>query len=155
MIRNDLQGATNDPPARGCPACGVAARRRDARFCRACGGVLKADYAPAESLRASYPAHQRRAVFAPSARNAKNNNGPSRVALAFVAYSLIPCLGILFCVPAVVMGGYGLARWRRAPLVGGRNASLISIVLGFVTLGGQIFLWWIIYRIPMEFVLDF
>lgn len=78
----------------------------------------------------------------------KNSNGPSHVALAFVIYSLVPYLGILFCVPAIAMGGFGLARWRRSPLVGGRNASLIGILLGFLIFCGQLFLWWIIYQIP-------
>lgn len=78
----------------------------------------------------------------------KNCNGPSLAALAFVTYALVPYLGILFCVPAVVMGGFGLARWRRAPLLGGRSASVIGIVLGLLILGVQLFLWWIIYQIP-------
>ncbi len=78
----------------------------------------------------------------------KNSNGPALTALAFASYALVPYLGILFCAPAIAMGGFGLARWRRAPQVGGRNASILAIGLGFLILCVQLFLWWIIYKIP-------
>ncbi|MEJ7617681.1 MAG: hypothetical protein WKF30_12125 [Pyrinomonadaceae bacterium] len=141
----------------------AAARRIDARFCCVCGRRLSVGYLPADALRASYRAHEtpasaRRQTFQPATHTvpmhppkrgvAKNGNGLSLAALAFVTYALVPYLGILFCVPAVVMGGFGLARWRRAPLVGGRRASMIGIVLGLLILGVQLFLWWIIYQIP-------
>jgi hypothetical protein len=46
------------------------------------------------------------------------------------------------------MGGLGLLNWQRAPQRGGRRASSASIILGLVILCVQIFLWWILYKVP-------
>ena len=152
--------------SKACPACGSEARRADARFCSTCGRELQAaDYFPSDSLRASYHLQGRRASAlirdrvrprAPTAPRPhprvmplhKNSNGASTTALAFVTYALVPYLGILFCPGALVMGGVGLLRARRTPQLGGRRASVVSIVLGVVVLGAQLFLWWILYKIP-------
>ena len=150
-----------------CPACGAAGRRAGARFCATCGRELRgaAEYFPLDSLRASYHLQDRRAaarvgrLVAHTSRAAapprprampldRNSNGAAGVALAFVTYSLVPYLGILFCPGALVMGGVGLLRAQRAPHVGGRRAAATSIVLGVIILGAQIFLWWILYKIP-------
>ena len=152
-----------------CPACGAVGRRAEARFCATCGRALRgaaAEYLPLDSLRASYHlqerraagrvrpllAHTSRAVVAPPHPRAmpldRNANGAAGVALAFVTYSLVPYLGILFCPGALVMGGVGLLRAQRAPHVGGRRAAATSVVLGVVIFGAQIFLWWILYKIP-------
>lgn len=69
-------------------------------------------------------------------------------ALAFVTYSLVPYLGILFCPGAIVLGGLGLWRAVRTPQRGGRRASYTSIALGLFILCVQIFLWWILYKVP-------
>src|ERR671917_362144 len=60
----------------------------------------------------------------------RNSNAAAGVALAFVTYSLVPYLGILFCPGALVMGGVRLLRAQRAPHVGGRRAAATSVVLG-------------------------
>lgn len=78
----------------------------------------------------------------------KNSNGASTTAMAFVAYALVPYLGILFCPGALLMGAVGLLRWHRAPHLGGRRASVTSIAAGVVILCAQLFLWWILYKIP-------
>jgi hypothetical protein len=117
-----------------CPACGASQRRAAARFCATCGRELRAAAASSPHPRAM-----------PLDRNA---NGAATTALAFVTYSLVPYLGILFCPGALVMGGVGLLRAQRAPHLGGRRAAATSIVLGVVVLGAQIFLWWILYKIP-------
>ncbi|HEV2705038.1 MAG TPA: hypothetical protein VGV59_03890 [Pyrinomonadaceae bacterium] len=78
----------------------------------------------------------------------KNNNSASTTALAFVTYALVPYLGILFCPGALVLGGIGLARARRAPHDGGRRASVMSISMGLLLLGVQLLLWWILYKVP-------
>ena len=78
----------------------------------------------------------------------KNSNSASTTALAFVTYALVPYLGILFCPGALLLGGIGLVRARRAPHVGGRRASVMSISMGVVILGVQIVLWWILYKVP-------
>ncbi len=76
------------------------------------------------------------------------SNSASATALALVTYALVPYLGILFCPGAVLMGGVGLLRAQRAPHLGGRRSSLLSIVFGVVILCAQIFLWWILYKVP-------
>lgn len=153
---------------RACPACGAWARRAAARFCATCGRTLDESYLPADALRASYylqqqrfgrqrqsgrqpvrmpPREQRRAPAPPISRT-PNINGASTTALAFVTYSLVPYLGILFCPGAIVMGGLGLVKWHRTPQRGGRSASYASIILGLVILCIQILLWWILYKVP-------
>jgi hypothetical protein len=153
---------------RACPACGAAARRAAARFCATCGRTLDESYLPADALRASYflqqqklvrqvqsgrqpvrmQAREQRRAPAPPVSRTTNINGASTTALAFVTYSLVPYLGILFCPGAIVMGGLGLLNWHRAPQRGGRRASYASIVLGLVILCIQILLWWILYKVP-------
>jgi hypothetical protein len=157
---------------RDCPACGAQARREAARFCATCGRALNGSYLPADALRSSYymqqqrPGRQRqqqqnaRPQILTNGRGPRNetaeqrptaqtlNNGASSTALAFVTYSLVPYLGILFCPGAIVLGSLGLVRLRRAPQRGGRRASYLSIVLGFVILCAQILLWWILYKVP-------
>ena len=69
-------------------------------------------------------------------------------ALAFVTYSLVPYLGILFCPGAIFMGGLGLLKWHRAPHRGGRRASYAAVAFGLVILCAQLLLWWILYKVP-------
>jgi len=153
-----------------CAACGSGKHRERARFCSTCGRSLGEDYRPADALRASYHQEHRRpasrfdrphergnvAFASRPSRNktmrpiaqSQNRNTASQTALAFVTYSLVPYLGILFCPGAVLVGGFGLIQSVRAPHMGGRRASTTSIILGIVILGAQIFLWWILYKIP-------
>ena len=79
---------------------------------------------------------------------ARGSNGASTTALAFVTYSLVPYLGILFCPGAVLMGGVGLYNSYRVPERGGRRASYAGLALGVLILCAQLFLWWILYKIP-------
>ena len=147
-----------------CPACDVAARRVEARFCSACGRSLDESYLPINALRASYNAErsQRDAVSLDVSTAsvkplnsslstifpARNSNGASTTALAFVIYSLVPYLGILFCPGAVLMGGVGLLNSYRAPERGGRRASSMGLVFGVLIFCAQLFLWRILYKIP-------
>jgi hypothetical protein len=147
---------------RNCPLCGAAARRTEARFCSACGRSLDESYLPADALRASYNLQHRRMT----SRNevgtnvkplknsmssifpARNLNGSSTTALAFVTYALVPYLGILLCPGALLMGGVGLYNYHRAPERGGRRASYLSIAFALLILCAQLVLWWILYKIP-------
>lgn len=159
---NQLSVSSTSP--RACPACGEAARRVDARFCPACGRSLDDVYLPADALHASYNLqHHRRRVVSRSERfvsgkplkssmatifPVRNSNGASTTALAFVTYSLVPYLGILFCPGALLMGGIGLYNSYRTPERGGRRASYIGVTFGVLIFCAQIFLWWILYKIP-------
>jgi hypothetical protein len=147
---------------RNCHACGVEARRVEARFCSACGRSLDESYLPADALRASYNLQHRRVVSRSGVRaNSKplknsmssivpvpNKNGASTTALAFVTYALVPYLGILFCPGAFLMGGVGLYKSYRAPERGGRRASYLGLTFALLIFCAQLFLWWILYKVP-------
>src|SRR5919205_1368991 len=149
-------------PIPKCPACGAEARRMDARFCSTCGRSLSEQYNPADALRASYHLHRPKGVEKPSARPTPvskrrpmatvipepNRNPASTTALALTTYSLVPFLGILFVPGALFVGVVGFAYSYYAPQRGGRRASLASVLFGVVIMGVQIFLWWIIVKVP-------
>lgn len=78
----------------------------------------------------------------------KSQNDASQTALAFVTYALVPYLGILFCPGALLLGGVGLWRSRRTPHAAGRRASFLSIALGLLIFVAQLFLWWLLYKVP-------
>jgi hypothetical protein len=138
-----------------CPACGSEAQREGAKFCLVCGrGLNEEDYAPLDSLWASYNLQPRKSEK-PARKEAeiqtlfdKDKNGAAATAMAFVVYSLVPYLGILFCPGALLMGGIGLAVSYKKPDLGGRLTSTYSIFLGSVVLAIQILLWWLLYLIP-------
>lgn len=144
---------------RNCPACGTEARRAKARFCSTCGRALEDSYLPADALRASYhlqhkpstsrkPKGTRAKIQMSSSFSASSGNSAATTALAFMTYSLVPYLGILFCPGAVLLGVVGLAHSLRMPEKGGRSASYWSVAFGLVILGVQILLWWIIVKVP-------
>ena len=66
--------------------------------------------------------------------------------LAFVTYSLVPYLGILFCPGAVLMGAGCLISARTGAE---RRASWVRLALALLTLMIQFFLWWLLYKIPV------
>jgi hypothetical protein len=159
--------AAREASLRVCAACGAKARRVEARFCSSCGRSLEESYLPADALRASYSLQQqqrRQSTVSRSAGKAsvqplkssmsssifpaRNSNGASTTALAFVTYSLVPYLGILFCPGAVLMGVVGLYNSYRVPERGGRRASYMGLVCGVLIFSAQLFLWWILYKIP-------
>jgi hypothetical protein len=137
-----------------CSACGTRASREFARFCRVCGKILGEDYEPLDSLRASYRLQGKTFQFETKLVREKlnlfeeNKNSASSMAWAFVVYSLVPYLGILFCPGAILMGGIGIYISYRKPYLGGGRTAAYGIVLGFVVSAIQIFLWWLLYLIP-------
>ncbi len=155
------RAGSSESRTRECPACGAKARRADARFCSACGRRLDETYLPADALRASYTVQRTRPASRggvvrqkpikssmTSIHPARNTNGASTTALAFVTYALVPYLGILFCPGAVLMGGVGIYNSYRAPERGGRRASYYGVGFGVLIFCAQLFLWWILYKIP-------
>lgn len=155
--------AEEEERARGgrfCPACGAEARRTEARFCSTCGRALEDSYLPADALRASYhlqhsPVARRKSrgpgrtkIQMTDTFSAPQSNGPATTALAFMTYSLVPYLGILFCPGAILLGAVGLIYSLRAPHGGGRRAAYASIGFGLLILVVQILLWWIIIKVP-------
>jgi hypothetical protein len=69
-------------------------------------------------------------------------------ALAFVTYSLVPYLGILFCPGAVMMGMASCLVSYRSPQRTVWRASLASLATGLLILAVQVFLWWLLYKVP-------
>ncbi|MDQ2746282.1 MAG: hypothetical protein M3T96_03375 [Acidobacteriota bacterium] len=135
-----------------CPACGTAAVRDSAKFCRVCGKLLREEYQPLDTFRASYLLQKRNFQAAKNEPDAKlfseNNNSASLTASAFVVYSLVPYLGILFCPGAFLIGGIGAFNAYRRPHSGGGRTSIYSIVLSVIIFTVQIFLWWLLYYVP-------
>ncbi|HEX8143537.1 MAG TPA: hypothetical protein VF553_13130 [Pyrinomonadaceae bacterium] len=151
--------ADEEAKSRTCPACGAAARRHQAGFCSTCGRSLEDGYLPADALRSSYHLqHRARASRKPqdapprvhisSGFTSTDSNAAATTALAFMTYSLVPYLGILFCPGAVIMGVIGFFYSLHMPHRGGRRASCASVTFGLLILGVQILLWWIIIKVP-------
>ena len=136
-----------------CSACGAEIEREFARFCRVCGKLLLEGYQPLDAFRASYRLQGKDFQFERVEEPitdlfAENKNSASATAAAFVVYSLVPYLGILFCPGAFVMGGVGVFVSHRKPHLGGGKSSVCSIVLSVVIFAVQILLWWLLYIIP-------
>ena len=137
-----------------CSACGANVERESSKFCRVCGKFLFEDYQPLDTLRASYRLQGKSFQFATIEKTEtenlfeENKNSASSTASAFVVYSLVPYLGILFCPGAFVMGGIGVYVSHRKPFLGGGRASAYSIALSVVIFAIQILLWWLLYIIP-------
>jgi hypothetical protein len=148
------------PLAFACQICGAPARRHEARYCARCGRRLTKDYFPTDNLRASYrqtltdshadmlpaptpPDFRRRPVK--YELNERRRVAWAPLSLAFVTYALVPYLGIIFCPAAILTGACGLI-WdgRRAA----RREALIGLVLGLILLSVQLFLWWVLKKIP-------
>lgn len=138
-----------------CSACGGAIERELSKFCPVCGKLLLEEYQPLDNLRASYRLQGKSFQFenriekaAPENLFEEDKNSASATASAFVVYSLVPYLGILFCPGAFLMGGIGAFKARRQPFLGGGKRAVYSIALSVVIFAIQILLWWLLYIIP-------
>ena len=72
-------------------------------------------------------------------------------ARAFATYSLVPYLGILFCLGAVLIGTVGVVRSYRSQQPSnesGRVVCYVSTIVGLVVLAIQLLLWWLLYQAP-------
>jgi hypothetical protein len=139
---------------RACPACGSAGSRGSARFCSACGQDLNRDYAPADRLMASY--HRRRFAaqitasrFEPAAQMISKQDGLTASAFAFVTYSVVPFLGLLFCPFALCLGLCCLLRPTASPQRTDLRRPLMAMGLAVLVTGVQTFLWWALVNVPI------
>ena len=150
QIRNPQSAIRKRP----CTACGAEARRGNAKFCLVCGKLLREDYQPLDTLRASYRMQGKSFEFQTGELEdlkdlfEQNKNTVSQTAWACLVYSFVPYLGILFIPFTFVIGGFGYFTALREPQLGGRRLALISIGISFVVLAVQLFLWWLLYIIP-------
>ncbi len=139
---------------RACSACSAKVEREFSKFCRVCGKLLLEEYQPLDALRASYRLQGKSFQFEKTAIRetenlfGENKNSASETASAFVVYSLVPYLGILFCPGALIMGGIGAVAAHRKPFLGGGKTSAYSVALSLIIFAVQILLWWLLYIIP-------
>ena len=137
-----------------CLACGAKAKRENAKFCLVCGKLLVEDYQPLDTFRASYRLQGKTFLIENAPQKEitnlfpKNENSISETAWACLVYSFVPYLGILFVPLAFAVGFLGMVISLKRPNSGGRKLALTSVVLSFVVLAIQIFLWWLLYFIP-------
>lgn len=154
MPTEPVQNPKSTIQNRICSACGTDARRGNAKFCLVCGKLLREDYQPLDTLRASYRLQGKSIEFRQAEIEEvkdlfeQNKNTVSQTAWACLIYSFVPYLGILFVPFTFLIGGYGYMTALREPQLGGRRLALISISVSFVVLAVQIFLWWLLYIIP-------
>lgn len=142
---------TRQKSAATCPACGTLSRRDDATFCLVCGKLLGEEYLPLDNLRASYGLHRQSIAFETTEIEdlfERPKNGTAMSAQACLVYSTVPYLGILFVPFTVLIGALAIGVASNRPEVGGREIALRSIGLSFPVLLVQIFLWWLLYKIP-------
>jgi hypothetical protein len=69
-------------------------------------------------------------------------------ARAFVVYSLVPYLGLLFCPGALVVGSWGLIRGYRTLDSKHRSAYFLIIAAAVLVATVQLLLWWLLYKVP-------
>ncbi|MGH9943046.1 MAG: hypothetical protein ACRD9R_11895 [Pyrinomonadaceae bacterium] len=107
-----------------------------------------------ERLNAVATPRRRRAlaVWLLGPRNESAGGAAAATAAAFIAYGLVPYLGILFCPGALVFAGVALARTHgpagRWQARHAKRAAVRRLLLALVVLGVQLFLWWILYKVP-------
>jgi hypothetical protein len=98
---------------------------------------MSEDYLPLDAIRSSYGMQRRPLKMEPLDPITGDlfdtpRNPVSDTAWACVVYSLVPYLGILFVPLAFITG----------------KMATVCVVLSFVILAIQIFLWWLLYIIP-------
>lgn len=150
-----MKAYPNQPQGyRVCPACGAQARRKLAKYCLDCGKSLQEDYQPLDNLRASYRLQGKpfqlktKEKEEPKALFKKNQNIALELAWAFLVYSMVPYLGILFTPGAIFMGGIGAISAYRSPYPEKMKSSLQNIGLSLIVFSIQLMLWWLLYIIP-------
>lgn len=82
-------------------------------------------------------------------RSAISSLFPYRNVYALVAYycgvaSIVPLVGLLFCIPAVVFGRLGLKAWRRHPRFKGRFHAWFGILAGVSAVPISAIVYWIL-----------
>lgn len=74
---------------------------------------------------------------------------PSKNPAALIGYylgifSLIPCLGLILCIPAIICGFLGISKANAEPEAEGKGHAIAALVLGLISLllyGGLMALW--------------
>lgn len=138
------------PPT--CPACGAPARRAAARYCATCGrGLRVRDYTPADQLRASYrwpnvtPRPRAHATAAPLWRHRNEQTARGYV---FLAYALIPFVGVVFCACAFACCAAGLRAARLSRHHAEAAAARRGVAYAALLAGAHTFVWLVAFVLP-------
>jgi hypothetical protein len=135
-----------------CQACGARARRKFARYCLDCGKSLWEEYQPLDHLRSSYRLQNKQFQTVAELEEKPLFEKPENTALefswAFLVYSMIPYLGILFTPGAILMSSVGAVNSCRRLQFGNLKSALFNITLSVAILVVQLFLWWLFYIAP-------
>jgi ribosomal protein L37E len=138
-----------------CPACGARALRAAARYCATCGrGLRERDYRPADRLRASYrwpsitqpPA--RRALPVRPAASWRHRNEQTARGYVFLAYALLPFVGVVFCACAVACCTAGLCEAMRAKQTAAEFEARRGLAYTVLLAGAQAFIWLVAFYLP-------
>lgn len=137
---------------RACAACGQVGNRLTARYCSACGQDLNSDFSPARSLMASYYQQRTRALAVvgrvePALGTIAREDGLTAFAFAFVTFSVVPFLGIMFCPIALLFSVCCFAR-RTTHARTELTKPAVAIALTLVISVAQIGLWWMLVQVP-------
>ena len=67
---------------------------------------------------------------------------PYKNPMALIGYylgfgSLLPLIGIVFTIPAIILGFIGLSRYKQNPVIKGKVHAWIAIIFGFLGLFGS------------------
>lgn len=71
----------------------------------------------------------------------------NETAWACVVYSLVPYLGLFFIPFGIILGIYGFFKAGDHSSAEARR-PLFAAALSILVLGGQLFLWWLLYLVP-------
>lgn len=110
-----------------------------AETCTACGATLP----PPGQIPPSYWTAPARMPMPASADAGVSSLIPYRNVPALVGYylaifSLVPCLGLLLGIPAVVLGILGILRAQQHPLARGKVHARFAVIFGAVCVLGQV-----------------
>ena len=151
MGHADEQPATELPP---CPACGARARRASALYCATCGRHLRErDYSPADALRASYRWPN---ITTPRARDSharatplwRRRNEQTAHGYVFLAYALVPFVGVVFCACAVACCAAGLREAKLNGCAAEEVAARRGVAYAVLLAGVQTFVWVVAFYLP-------
>lgn len=137
-----------------CPACGAMVTRSADGSCGVCGKLLREGFQPLDAIRSSHRM-QRVRLNMPDAGPAdsialfeERRSLVSNTAWACTVYSMVPYIGVVFILPALLTGGFSYFRARRRNLAEEERQAHICIGASFLVLSIQLVLWWLLYLIP-------
>jgi hypothetical protein len=87
------------------------------------------------------------ARFEPAARLISRQDTVTAFAFAFVTFSIVPFMGVLFCPAALLLGVFCMLRRLGQPLRLRSNRPMIALALAILVSTVQIGLWWMLVNV--------